>query len=92
MNTLPSLSSLAADALLLVFWLSLPMLAVATAVGLLLGLFQSVTQIQDQSLPYGAKIICVGLVLIVAAPWANREFARLLGQVFTLIAAGHARS
>lgn len=88
MNTLPSLASLTADALLLVFWLSLPMLAVATAVGLLLGLIQSVTQIQDQSLPYGAKIVCVGLVLIVTAPWANREIGRLIGQIFTLIAVG----
>lgn len=88
MNTLPSLASLSANALLLVFWLSLPMLAVATIVGLLLGLLQSVTQIQDQSLPYGAKIISVGLVLIVVAPWANREIARLLGQIFSMIAAG----
>ncbi|WP_322062486.1 type III secretion system export apparatus subunit SctS [Paraburkholderia sp. J63] len=88
MNTLPSLASLAGNALLLVFWLSLPMLAVATAVGLLLGLLQSVTQIQDQSLPYGAKIIGVGLVLMVAAPWANREVARLLGQIFSMIAVG----
>jgi type III secretion protein S len=87
-NSLPSLTSLATDALLLVFWLSLPMLAVATAVGLLLGLLQSVTQIQDQSLPYGAKIVCVGLVLIVTAPWANREVARLLSHIFTMIASG----
>ncbi|MDR5760152.1 MULTISPECIES: type III secretion system export apparatus subunit SctS [unclassified Caballeronia] len=91
MNPLPSLASLSGDALLLVFWLSLPMLAVATAVGLLLGLVQSVTQIQDQSLPYGAKIICVGLVLIVAAPWAHHEIARLLGHVFSMIAAGRTR-
>lgn len=88
MNTLPTLTSLAADALLLVFWLSLPMLAVATAIGLLLGLVQSVTQIQDPSLPYGVKIVSVGLVLLVTGPWANREVARLLGHVFTLIAAG----
>ncbi|WP_321890021.1 type III secretion system export apparatus subunit SctS [Paraburkholderia bannensis] len=86
---LPSLASLTTSALLLVFWLSLPMLAVATMVGLLLGLLQSVTQIQDQSLPYGAKIIGVGIVLIVVAPWANREVARLLGQIFSMIAVGH---
>ncbi|MDE1184513.1 type III secretion system export apparatus subunit SctS [Paraburkholderia sp.] len=85
---MPSLSSLSADALLLVFWLSLPALAVATLVGLLLGLLQSITQIQDQSLPYGAKIICVGAVLIVTAPWAGRELARFLGHVFAYIAAG----
>jgi type III secretion protein S len=87
-NSSPTLASLSGDALLLVFWLSLPMLAVATAVGLLLGLVQSVTQIQDQSLPYGAKIICVGLVLIVTAPWAYHEVVRLLGHVFSMIAVG----
>ncbi len=74
--------------MLLVFWLSLPALAVATGVGLLLGLLQSIFQIQDQSLPYGAKIICVGAVLIVAAPWASREVARFLEHAFTFIAAG----
>ena len=42
-----------------------------------LGLLQSITQIQDQSLPYGAKIICVGFVLMVTGPWAQREVARL---------------
>jgi type III secretion HrpO family protein len=87
-NTLSSLATLASDSLMLVFWLSLPMLAVATLVGLLLGLVQSVTQIQDQSLPYGAKIVCVGLTLLVVTPWADHEVIRLLGHVFTLIASG----
>lgn len=88
MNGIPSLATLSGDALMLVFWLSLPSLAVATAIGLLIGLLQSVTQIQDQSLPYGVKIVGVGAVLIVTAPWAGRELARLLAHVFTFIAAG----
>ncbi|CAE6842256.1 Surface presentation of antigens protein SpaQ [Paraburkholderia domus] len=88
MNSVPSLATLSSDALMLVFWLSLPALAVATVIGLLIGLLQSVTQIQDQSLPYGAKIICVGAVLIVTAPWASRELTRFLTHVFTFIAAG----
>ncbi|RKF39093.1 type III secretion system export apparatus subunit SctS [Paraburkholderia fungorum] len=88
MNSAPSLATLSSDALMLVFWLSLPALAVATVVGLLIGLLQSITQIQDQSLPYGAKIICVGAVLIVTAPWASRELTRFLTHVFTFIAAG----
>ncbi|WGS51088.1 type III secretion system export apparatus subunit SctS [Paraburkholderia sp. D15] len=88
MTAHPSLATLSADALLLVFWLSLPALAVATIVGLLVGLLQSITQIQDQSLPYGAKIICVGVVLIATGPWASRELARFLAHVFTYVAAG----
>ncbi|CAB3756832.1 type III secretion system export apparatus subunit SctS [Paraburkholderia solisilvae] len=88
MSSFPSLTSLSSDALLLVFWLSLPALAVATGVGLLLGLVQSILQIQDQTLPYGAKIICVGMTLIVTAPWASREVTRFLEHVFEFIAAG----
>ncbi|CAE6819723.1 type III secretion system export apparatus subunit SctS [Paraburkholderia haematera] len=88
MNSVPSLATLSSDALMLVFWLSLPALAVATLVGLLIGLLQSVTQIQDQSLPYGAKIICVGAALIVTGPWGSRELTRFLTHVFTFIAAG----
>jgi type III secretion HrpO family protein len=88
MNSVPSLATLSSDALMLVFWLSLPALTVATVVGLLIGLLQSVTQIQDQSLPYGAKIICVGAVLIVTGPWGSREVMRFLAHVFSFIAAG----
>jgi type III secretion protein S len=85
MNTLTSLST---DALLLVFYLSLPPLVAATVTGLCVALLQSITQIQDQSLPYGAKIICVGFVLMVTGPWALRESARLLEHMFTYMAGG----
>ncbi|MFM0054169.1 type III secretion system export apparatus subunit SctS [Paraburkholderia phytofirmans] len=88
MSSYPSLGSLSSDALLLVFWLSLPALAVATAIGVVVGLLQSVTQIQDQALPYGAKIIGVGLVMIVAVPWGNSEVSRFLDHAFSYIAAG----
>jgi len=88
MNWNSSLSSLSSNALLLVFWLSLPALVVATAIGVVIGLVQSVTQIQDQALPYGAKIIGVGLVMMVAMPWGNHEVARFLEQSFAWIAAG----
>ncbi len=74
--------------MLLVFWLSLPALAIATAIGVIVGLLQSVTQIQDQALPYGAKIIGVGLVMIVAIPWGNSEVSRFLDHAFSYIAAG----
>ncbi|MBN3754982.1 EscS/YscS/HrcS family type III secretion system export apparatus protein [Paraburkholderia sp. Tr-20389] len=87
MNSSPSLASLSSDALLLVFWLSLPALAVATGIGVLIGLVQSITQIQDQALPYGAKIIGVGLVMIVAMPWGNSEVTRFVEHALSYIAA-----
>jgi type III secretion protein S len=88
MSWIPSLQSLASKALLLVFWLSLPALVVATAIGLLVGLLQSITQIQDQALPYSVKIIGISLVLMIAAPWGKNEVSHFLDQAFSYIAAG----
>jgi type III secretion protein S len=88
MNWSPSLHSLASSGLQLVFWLSLPVLVVATVIGVLIGLLQSVTQIQDQALPYSVKIVGVGVVLMIAMPWANSEVARFLEQALSYIATG----
>lgn len=88
MNWSPSLHSLASSGLQLVFWLSLPVLVVATVIGVLIGLVQSVTQIQDQALPYSVKIVGVGVVLMIAMPWANSEVARFLEQALSYIATG----
>jgi len=51
------------ETLLLVLYLSAPVLGVAAAVGLVVGLLQAVTQVQDQSLPQVMKLIAV-LVMI----------------------------
>jgi type III secretion protein S len=91
MTWTPSLNSMTSDALLLVFWLSLPPLLAATAVGLLVGLVQSVTQIQDQALPYAVKIICVGVVLMIAVPWARTEVSHYFDQALTFISLGRVR-
>jgi len=91
MNWSPTLHSLSSDALLLVFWLSLPALLVATVIGIVVGLVQSITQIQDQALPYSVKIIGVGLVLMIAVPWGGNEVSRYLDQAFAYIATGSGR-
>jgi type III secretory pathway component EscS len=78
----------ATDTLLLVFWLSLPVLSTAALVGLLSGIVQSVTQIQDQSISYGIKFLAVGAVLLFSAAWMHAELARVLDRALTLIAAG----
>ena len=54
--------------LLLVLMLSAPVLGVAAAVGLVAGLLQAVTQIQDQSLPQVLKLIAVLLTVAIAGP------------------------
>ncbi len=61
-------SFLMQQTLLLVMWLSLPVLGVAAAVGLIIGLLQAVTQIQDQSLPQVVKLVAVLVTVAVMGP------------------------
>lgn len=51
--------------LMLVLW----PVAVATIVGLLVGLFQTVTQLQEQTLPFGIKLLAVSLCLFLLSGW-----------------------
>ena len=57
-----------------------PMLA-SMLVGLVVGIFQATTQIQEQTLSYVPKLIAVFLSLLVLGPWMLMQavrFARLL--------------
>lgn len=57
------------SAMLLAIAIGSPLLLVGLAVGFLVSLFQSVTQIQDQTVSAVPKIIAMLLVLIVCLPW-----------------------
>jgi type III secretion protein S len=56
-------------ALYLILVLSAGPIAVATLVGLLVGLFQTVTQLQEQTLPFGVKLLAVSLCLFMMSGW-----------------------
>ena len=71
------------DALVLVMILSLPVLGVAALVGLVVGLLQAVTQIQDQTLPLVMKLIAVLLVLSFVGPMLAAPLVRESEQLFT---------
>jgi len=56
-------------AMQLMLTMSISPVLVATIVGLLVGLFQTVTQIQEQTLPFGIKLIAVILCLYLLSGW-----------------------
>ena len=60
-------------AFLLVLWLSLPPILVASVVGTLFSLLQALTQIQEQTLSVGVKLIAVGVTLALTAHWMGGE-------------------
>jgi flagellar biosynthetic protein FliQ len=49
--------------------ISLPMLGVGLGVGLIVSIFQAATQIQDATLSFVPKIVCMFLALLFAFPW-----------------------
>jgi flagellar biosynthetic protein FliQ len=53
-----------------------PLLMVGLAIGLIVSVFQAVTQIQEQSLSFIPKIVGVAGVVIVMGPWM---LSQLLG-------------
>ena len=57
------------EALLMLLMVSAPVLGTALLVGLLVSLFQAVTQIHEATLAYVPKLIAVVAVFAVVGPW-----------------------
>lgn len=70
------------QALLLVLILSLPPIVVASVVGILFSLIQALTQIQEQTLSFGVKLIAVGLTLYMTARWMGGEIFNYTVMIF----------
>ena len=63
------ISEIGNRALYLIIKASLPVLLVSLAVGLIVSIFQTVTSIQEQTLTFVPKIICVFLTLMLLGRW-----------------------
>ncbi len=61
--------SLATQAMTLAFEVAGPILLVGLVVGLLVSLFQAVTQIQEQSLSFIPKIVALAVLIVILGPW-----------------------
>jgi flagellar biosynthesis protein FliQ len=67
--TQDTVTSLLVDMMGITVKVAMPMLLAALIVGLLISIFQAVTQIQEQTLSFIPKIVALVVVLIVAGPW-----------------------
>ncbi|MCR5814060.1 MAG: type III secretion system export apparatus subunit SctS [Desulfovibrio sp.] len=75
-------TSYAAQSLLLVMQLSLPPILVASIVGILFSLFQAITQLQEQTLSFGVKLIAVGISLFAMSEWLCGSIMRFGEDIF----------
>lgn len=71
-------------ALYLVLLMSAWPIIVATVIGLLIGLFQTVTQLQEQTLPFGIKLFGVSLCLFLLSGWYGETLLNFGREVMRL--------
>lgn len=81
-----TLLHLSREALGLALLLSAPPLGAALLVGLVTGLLQAVTQVQEQALGAVPRIAAVFAALLLAGPWMGGLLARFAGEVLALAA------
>ncbi|MEO5363024.1 MAG: flagellar biosynthesis protein FliQ [Magnetococcus sp. DMHC-8] len=76
---------LVADALKVALLISAPMLLTALVVGIVISLFQSVTQIQEMTLTFIPKILATFLALVLALPWMVQTLMDYFNRLFSAI-------
>ena len=62
-----------------------PLLILSMAVGILVAIFQAVTQIHEQSLSFILKLVVVVLVLLIGGGWMLETLLEFSRYLFTLM-------
>ena len=70
------------QAIELCLMMALPMLGVGLAVGIVVSIIQAATQIQEQTLTFIPKIICMFIALLMALPWLMERMTTFTREVF----------
>jgi len=65
--------------------LAIPILGTATAVGLLVSFVQSITSLQEQTLTFVPKLICVSLAIVLASNFILKTITDFCISMFNLI-------
>jgi flagellar biosynthetic protein FliQ len=65
--------------------LAAPLLLMALAVGLLVGVFQAATQINEMTLSFIPKLIGMATALVIAGPWMLKVMVSYTRELFESI-------
>jgi len=79
---------IARDGVFTLLIVSGPLMGVALAVGVVIGLLQAVTQIQEQTLVFVPKIVAMFLVMVLALPFMGQALAGYMARVAEKIVSG----
>jgi flagellar biosynthesis protein FliQ len=72
-------------ALEMTLMLAAPMLLVGLTIGVLVGIFQAATQINEMTLSFIPKLIAISVTLVVAGPWMLKVLVGYTRELFESI-------
>lgn len=81
--TIEAVVDIMREALFLVIKISLPVLLVSLAIGLIVSIFQTVTSIQEQTLTFVPKIVGVFLALMLLGSWMLTGMAEFTVELWS---------
>lgn len=89
MHDLPAADvlQLARGALILLLTIAGPMLVAALIIGVVIGLVQALTQIQEMTLTFVPKLVGIGLVLLLSLPMIGRALGGFMAELAARIVA-----
>ena len=79
--------SLGGGALGTMLLLAMPLLLTALVIGLLVGVFQAATQINEMTLSFIPKLVGMTVTLVVAGPWMLKVIVSYTRELFESIPA-----
>ena len=89
MFTTQTVLTIGAEALWITLLIAAPLLLAALVTGLVVGIFQAATQINEMTLSFIPKLMAMFAVLVVAGPWMLATLIdfmrRLITQIPTVI-------
>ncbi|HTW11736.1 MAG TPA: flagellar biosynthesis protein FliQ [Solirubrobacteraceae bacterium] len=77
--------NLASQAMTLALEIAGPIMLLGLVIGLLVSLFQAVTQIQEQSLSFIPKIIGLAVLIVILGPWMMDKLVNYVTNLYTSI-------
>ena len=81
--TVEGVAEIAGRALMLIIKVSMPLLLVSLCIGLLVSIFQTVTSIQEQTLTFVPKIICVFISIIFFGNWIMTSIVEFMTELWS---------
>ncbi len=79
------LIAIAENTVKIILLLGLPSLLVSMIIGLIISVFQAVTQVSDASLSFVPKVIFVSVFILISLPWIGDNIQAYTNNLWDMI-------